>query len=213
MDSTYSNVQRKGYSELNLLIAAGLIFGFRQSSPEEVYEKAVKCFDVLMGTLEDSDTAGKISKIVSIPFEAVTKSVQTIMDLLLFNARNDPYMSLCLPRHATEEQVSRRWKRLIVYYHPDKYSDEQQYEERAKRINEAYKEIRNIGEGLYVDDFPEAAFRKNEGPSFPSSRVLRHVSKRRKSSHHKYLRRLPALILAVSFLVTVISILLFIYAG
>ncbi|MEJ2009200.1 MAG: DnaJ domain-containing protein [Acidobacteriota bacterium] len=204
---------RKGYSELNLLVAAGLISGFKQSSPEEVYGKAMKCFDVLMGILEDSDTAGKISKIVSIPFDAVIKSVQTVIDLLLFNAGNDPYMSLCLPRYASEEQVSRRWKRLIVFYHPDKYADRVDYEERAKRINEAYEAIQKIREDLHVDETVRTIVKRNACYSSFNGKAMKHLSKKKASSYYKYLSRLPTLILVFSILVTIISILLFIYAS
>lgn len=198
---------------MNSLVAAGLICRFQQSTPEEVYEKALKCFDVLMDILEDSDTAREISTIINSPVSVVINSVQTIIDLLLFNAANDPYMSLCLPRYAREEEVNRRWKRLIVFYHPDKYPDGPEYEERAKRINEAHEAMQKMREGFHVDEAVRTILKRNADYASLSDEIIRHLPKRKASFRYKYLRRLPAFILLSSFFITVISILLFIYMG
>lgn len=207
MSNSYGRAYGDGDRELILLMAAGLISGFQQSSPGEIYEKAHKCFDILMDVLEDSDTARSIGSIINRPVTAVKDSVQTIIDLLLFNRGKDPYMSLCLPRYADDAQVTRRWKRLIVFYHPDKYSDRRRYEERAKRINAAYEETQKKGEGSRLDEDLRTITRRS------ADYVLTGLSKRNAVFRYKYLRRLPFFILVFSLFITVISILLFIYAG
>jgi hypothetical protein len=213
MADLYKGAHSDGDREFNSLVAAGLVCGFRQNSPPEVYEKALKCFDVLLDVLEDSGTAGKISAMIDSPAAAVRESVLTIIDLLLFNAGNDPYMSLCLPRYAGEDQVNRRWKRLIVSYHPDKYPGRREYEERAKRINEAYETIQKAGEGFHVDEALRTIIKRNADYTYLNDEILKQFSGRETSPSYKYLRRLPAVILVSSLFIAIISILLFIYAG
>jgi DnaJ domain len=213
MADFYKGAHRDGDREFNSLVAAGLVCGFRQNSPPEVYEKALKCFDVLLDILEDPGTAEKISAMINSPAEAVMQSVQTIIDLLLFNAANDPYMSLCLPRYASEEQINRRWKRLIVSYHPDKYPGRREYEERAKRINETYETIQKTGKGFHVDEALRNIIRRNADYVSLNDEIAERLSGKETSRAYKYLRHLPAVILFSSLLVAIISILLFIYVG
>ncbi len=213
MADFHKGAHSDGDREFNSLVAAGLICGFRQNSPPEVYEKALKCFDVLLDILEDSDTAEKISAIINSPAAAVRQSVQTIIDLLLFNAGNDPYMSLCLPRHADEDEVNRRWKRLIVSYHPDKYPGRREYEERAKRINETYETIQKAGEGFHVDEALRTIIKRNADYASLNDEIIKRLTRMETSPAYRYLRRLPAVIWLSSLVIAIISILIFIYAG
>lgn len=213
MSNSYGRGYGNGDRELNSLVAAGLISGFEESSPGEIYEKALKCFDVLMDVLEDSTTAKKISALMNISAESVKASAQAIIDLLLFNPGNDPYVSLSLPRHARDDQVSRRWKRLIFFYHPDRYSERlPRFDERAKRINEAYEEIRRMGEVSLVDGLSSTATAKSAEYPYRNMQFM-GLSRKNVAFPRKYLRRLPVVILVFSLLMTVVSILLFIYAG
>lgn len=213
MGYTYKDPYNDGSLELTSLVAAGLIAGFRQSSPEDVYEKAAKCFNVLMDILEDPETAGKIAAIINKPAASIKDSVQSIMDLLLFNVKNDPYMSLCLPRYASGEQVSSRWKRLLVFYHPDKYSNRPEYVERAKRINGAYESIQKTGQSFNADDVMGATILRNADYASINNEIIGRMRKRSTSSLYKYLKRLPAIILLSSLIVCIISMLIFILAN
>jgi hypothetical protein len=126
----------------------------------------------------------------------VQNSAAAIIDHLLFNKKNDPYLSLGLPRYAGKAEVNRRWKRLIVLYHPDKYPDQKEYEEKAKKINEAYDEIRKIKENAAWYKPVNSVY----GDSLPKADAAHYA---------KYLRYLPLFILVLTIFMAVISILFF----
>ncbi|MBW2036230.1 MAG: J domain-containing protein [Deltaproteobacteria bacterium] len=49
-----------------------------------------------------------------------------------------------LPESATLQEVKRQYKKLMAKWHPDKSREKKEIcEEKAKKINEAYKEIMN----------------------------------------------------------------------
>lgn len=212
MDTSSKSHSNRGAHELDMLVTAGLICNFQQGSRKEVYGKAGKCFDVLLDILEDEDAARRVSGIIGSPAASVRDSAQAIIDLLLFNPENDPYVTLCLPRYARGEEIGRRRKRLISLYHPDKYPDLPEYEERAKKINEAYGKIQEMGEDLDVDDTVREIIKRNEDYVFLKEEMSRYLAKRKKSVFYRHLRVLPRVILICSFLVSVISLLLFICA-
>lgn len=125
--------------ELEVLFAAGLISRLERCRPEEIHEKAVNCFDILLDALENEEAAGRVALLINRDTESIRRSAQNIIESMLFNAQNDPQITLCLPKDARKEEARRRWKRLIAHYHPDKYSGRDGYLEKAKKINEAYR--------------------------------------------------------------------------
>ncbi len=126
----------------------------------------------------------------------VQKSAEMIIDRLLSNRDGDPYLSLGLPRDAGSAEVAKRWKRLIVLYHPDRYPDNKENEEKAKRLNEAYDQIRKAKKcAAWYRPFNEAL-----RDSLPKTAAVHHA---------RYLRYLPTLILALTVLMAVISIFLY----
>lgn len=183
-----------------MLLAAGLIRRFGTISREEVCEKALKCFEGLLAVLDSQGSAGKISSMIDRQVPSVQKTAELIIDHLLFNVNDDPYLSLGLTRDAGKAEVNKRWKRLIVLYHPDRYPDKKEYEEKAKKINEVYDKIRKI---------------KEHGVRYgPVEDIFRDVPPPAAAVHHaRYLRYLPTLILALTIFIAIISILLFFKAA
>jgi len=193
----YLNGSHKtGESEFQLLLAAGLLRRFETISREDFQEKALKCFEGLLDIRESEDSATKVSSLIERQATDVQKSAEAIIDHLLFNKNNDPYLSLGLPKHAGEVEVNRRWRRLIVLYHPDRYPDNKEYEEKAKKLNEAYAQIRKAKEHVVWYG--------------PINDVFRDSPPKADAVHHaRYLRYLPTLILALTIFIALISILLF----
>ena len=197
MGRSYHSGNKTEDGDFKLLLAAGLLCRYERSSRQEIYGKALKCFEILIDVLEDPDTAQKISALVSRPITYVTSSSKAIIDLLLFNSETDPYVSLGLPRHSCKADVTRRWKRLIVLYHPDKYFDQKEYEEKAKKINEAYEKIQNMqGENSCHPDV--ASTKKND------------LNRTRRAYDSRYMKKVPAFILALAIFILIISVWFFI---
>ena len=186
-----------------LLYAARLISGFgTRYSSYEVYERALSCYDLLIDAFENPGVARELSGLVHMPANKLQASAEAIIDRLLFNQKNNPYISLGFQGHASASEVTRRWKRLIILYHPDRYPNQKKYEERAKKINQAYAEIKQIEES---DIRHEVV--KNE--------VVKNVRKpalvRTGRIHYfRYMKRLPAVIIAAAVLIALISMLLFV---
>ena len=152
MGKLYNGTHRTRDKEFKLVLASGLLCSYERSTPGELYQKALKCYEVLIDILEDADTARDVSALVSRPVTSVQDSARSIIDLLLFNKAADPAVALGLPENADKTEANRRWKRLMVLYHPDRYPDDHAYEERAKRINEAYEKLqRGQRKDFYVD--------------------------------------------------------------
>jgi len=196
-----------------LLCAARLISrsGTRHSS-HELYEMALSCYELLLDMIEDSGVAGELSAFVHMPSNEIQAAAEGIIDRLLFNPKNDPYIALGLQGHVPAEEVTRRWKRLIVLYHPDRYPNQKKYEERAKKINQAHAEIQQISNqqsGIYQAyseirqmkerDIHHEATRIVKRPSFPTTNKIHYF---------RYLKRLPAVIIAAAILAALISMLL-----
>lgn len=141
MGKLNNNARKTGDRDFKLLLASGLLCSYERYTPEELYPKALKCYEILLDILEDARTAGDVAAVLSRPPASVQNSARSVIDLLLFNAKADPSVSLGLARDAGKNETKRRWKRLMVLYHPDRYPDDHAYEDRAKQINEAYEKL------------------------------------------------------------------------
>lgn len=181
-----------------LLCAVRLISGFgTRYSAHALYEMALSCYDLLLDMIEDPGVAGELSASVHMPSNEIQASAEGIIDHLLFNPKNDPYIVLGLQGNVSAAEVTRRWKRLIILYHPDRYPNQKNYEERAKKINQAYAEIQRMKErGIHHE-----AIKIVKRPSFPTTNKIHYF---------RYMKRLPAVIIAAAILAAIISMLLFV---
>jgi hypothetical protein len=195
--SIYGSQERSS----RILSAAAVIARFREGRPlDEGGINVFSCYETLLDIISDSHAALEICSLLGMPEAKVRSYAGEIVDILLFNDGNDPYVSLGLPGYASAAEVNRRWKSLILLYHPDKYPNRREYEERAKKINEAYERIRSARGHVAGLRRPESIKKvqvKNRGGT-GKIRGLKH------------LRYLPDFILALAVIVALISALVLI---
>ena len=61
-----------------------------------------------------------------------------------FNPEGNYYITLGLPQNISQDELSRRWKRLMLLYHPDRQGGNEEWvSERAKKVNEAYAALKD----------------------------------------------------------------------
>ena len=152
-----------------LSAAVKLIRAFLQGAPmEDVCIRGLECHDVLLDLHEPSDVLETVSS--SVPAEAgkVQWAAREAIGCLLYNQRDDPFLSLGLSPFATKEEIHKRWKKMIALYHPDRYGDKRENEEKAKKINDAYNRAaaqREAGAGRTALHQPAPQKKKGRGPA------------------------------------------------
>ncbi len=190
---------KSGNTTLKVLATATLIRRFHERcSLSEIYDKAIRCYETLIESIEKTETTEEISAILDIPAVTIRGYAEAIINILLFNKENDPYLSFGLNTDAPLSEVSRRWKSLIVLYHPDKYLNQRIFEEKAKKINELYEEIQKLKKNkIYYNSFNDASKISPTG----SSRIYHSMS----------LKYLPLFIIGTAVIIAILSILLLIF--
>jgi hypothetical protein len=184
-----------------ILSAAAIIARFREGRPlDEDGMEVFSCYETLLDIIGDSFTAGKICALLGVPEANVRSCAREIVDLLLFNRANDPYLSLGLPRDTPLAAVNRRWKRLLLLYHPDKYSNRKDYEELSKKINESYERTRSAKKQPTLHQRPAQVKEVKAGNRAGTGKIRRF----------RHLRYLPDFILAIAVITAVIMALIFI---
>jgi len=190
---------KSGSTNLKILATATLIRRFHERcSLGEIYDKAIRCYETLLESIERTETTEEISALLDIPAVTIREYAEAIVNILLFNKENDPYLSFGLNTDAPLSEVSRRWKSLIVLYHPDKYLNQRTGEEKAKKINERYEEIQKLKKNkIYYNSFNNASKISPAG----SSGIY----------HSMYLKYLPLFIIGTAVIIAILSILLLIF--
>jgi DnaJ-domain-containing protein 1 len=195
--STYGSQERNS----RMLSAAAVIARFREERPlDEGGISVFGCYESFLDIIGDSHTASEICRLLSMPEAKVRWYAGEIIDLLLFNRENDPYLSLGLPENTPIADVNKRWKSLLLLYHPDKYSNRRDYGERAKKINESYERIRSARGHMASPGLPVSAKKVKVKSRIGTERI--RLLKR--------LRYLPDFILALAVMTALISALILI---
>jgi len=90
-----------------------------------------------------------------------------VISKMHFNPEENFYVTLGLPMNATPEDIRQRWKRLMLLYHPDKQTgDEEWVSERAKKVNEAYSTLKDDAKRSEYDRNLSGAQQNNRHPSY-----------------------------------------------
>lgn len=192
--------------------AAGLISRFHEGCPvNEIYDKGVRYYDILLHLLENPDAADSLSGLTKIPPENIRSAALKIIHLLMFNRNQNPYLTLGLPDHATAADAKHRWKRLLLLIHPDRSPSFKGNETMTRRINEAYRNITNLGPNDVLSYRHED---RNTDESVASTDSYAaggnmHVQLLR-PRHYKYLRHLPEIILITAVSLAFLSLVIFI---
>ena len=181
-----------------LLATAGLIAGFYTgSSMREIYELIIAHYETLLGILEDSETAAEISKLMSLPVEKTKDITESIIASLLFNKSNDPFISLGLRHNVPLQDARHRWKRLMTLYHPDKHHNSIIYDDKTKRINEAFAEVNKKRQ--------ESPLFEERSDNYEIAKQVRKTDGKVKTNkeYFKRLRYVPFFILGLAVLIAV----------
>src|SRR5512134_1823989 len=71
-------------------------------------------------------------------------------------SKSDFYQVLGVPRNATEEAVTKAYRRLAMKYHPDRNPDDKEAEERFKEAKEAYEVLTDAQKRAAYDQYGHA---------------------------------------------------------
>ena len=185
--------------KIRVLATATLMRRFHeQCLTNEIYEKATRSYETLIDTIKKKRTAKEIATLLDIPEITIKGYAEAIIDILLFNKENDPYLSFGLTRGASFSEVNRRWKSLIVLYHPDRNSNKQLFESRAKKINGIYEQMLRLQEQkLY--------------PRSLNNMIEVSLPRSSKFIHEKYFKYIPYIIIVLAIIIAILSLLLFFF--
>ena len=132
---------------LRLLTTATLIRRFIEQCPsDELYDKAVRSYETLLEARGKDHTAREIAALLDIPEITIRYYADAIISQLLFNREDDPFLSFGLRKNAPLQEVNKRWKILMVLYHPDKHADQGAISRKANKVNEVLDRIQRLRE-------------------------------------------------------------------
>lgn len=183
--------------EIKVLSLAGLLRRYHEGKADaRLLEGALRSCEMLLEVAEQKETPKEIAALLGISEVLVRLYSEELMDLLIFNPEDDPFLSLGLVRQTTANEINRRWKRLIVLFHPDKYPGEKKYEERASRINWAHKKaLEIISDPSFYTEVPDINSFLVTASVVPDFRPLRII---------------PTAIMAAAIVAAVLSLALFV---
>lgn len=171
---------------------------------------AIQHSDALIDMLSDSENFVKFLSETGIEKRYVLDNVKGILYRLHFNRENDYYLTLLLPRSATQGQITRRWKDLMLIYHPDRQSgDDKHASEYAKKINEVYSVLKDPTKRAEYDRkiiHPLSASIKKQGRELHRAEV-----KQRQPIISLRVRRLMPRYITASYITLAVIVLLFIF--
>lgn len=184
---------------LRLLTTATLIRRFHEQCPsDELYDKAVRSYETLLEVRGKGHTAREIAELLNIPEVTIRHSADAIISTLIFNRKDDPFLSFGLKKNAHLSEVNMRWKKLIVLYHPDKHVDDGTIGRKVHKVNDMYDKIQRLhGQDVHLRPFTPVRAPGRQG--------------RGAVAHGRHFRYLPVIIIALAATVAVLSILLFMW--
>ena len=133
-----------------------------------------------------------------------------------FNPEGNHYITLGIPQNLSQEELGRRWKKLMLLYHPDRQrGNEEWVTERAKKVNEAYATLkdeskraeydRRLSEQILHQKFA-ATVSETSPLHHSSSREFQHRSRRGASSEDRNMLRryMPKILFGVYVLIALV---------
>ncbi len=140
-----------------------------------------------------------------------------VISKMHFNPENNFYITLGLPQHATPEELNRRWKKFMLLYHPDRQVGKEEWvSERAKKVNEAYTELkdetkraeydRRLTEQMLNRKFPSAPAQGSTHHRRPAATFRRRRSIEPATGWGRVRPYMPRILIFVYILIALISI-------
>lgn len=197
-----------------LIHLAKLINRFRLSKEQtDIYDQTISNYDALLEIIENPKTVIKLALMVEMPVSKIRESSIAILDSLLYNRKKDPYISLGLRGDEDQLTITKRWKNLITLFHPDKYPGDKVYEEKAKRINEAYEEIRKLNKRI-ERKYKHVSDRQADNTRVINIKVVKsdvvkkgtNLNNMRLNQFSKFLKKIPFVIIIIMLLISFASL-------
>jgi len=177
------------YADEQLKQALAVIgLSYKGAAPEVLFARAIHCFEGLMDISCDTDAVRDFARRHELDIKYLVDGANFVISKMHFNPEENFYVTLGLPMHATPEEIRQRWKKLMLLYHPDRQTgDEEWVSERAKKVNEAYSTLkddarrseydRRLHEGQqknrqtsYAQQYTEGPYRSRPSKNFPPRR-------------------------------------------
>lgn len=201
MVQTFRNIDRN----LEVLMTAGLIQRFAERCPvDEIYKRGIRCYEVLLDVLEKPEVTRKVAEFTKKSEETIKNTALKIVNQLLFNRVKDPFLSLGLRDDAEDSEIKKRWKRLLMLYHPDRAFNREGHEEISKKINQVYEEVIELKER---SSYEERSFGELRRPVPVRTRL---PEKYPWAVNFKYLKHIPAFILIAIICIAIITVIFFV---
>ncbi|GEM_PF-6992153 len=178
--------------------------------PGKLHELVLDLYDLMLRILEDESFAERAAAIANKERVELIGRIEDIIDILLFNNMGNPYVSLGLPEYADKTTAKERWKRLITLFHPDKYQNQAVYEERSKRINEAYRELSDFKKPSRDGSAQYRNFDSGRWRQYQYSRAGTRPASKGASGRENIFRHLPLIVISLSLVISIITITLFV---
>ena len=138
-----------------------------------------------------------------------------VISKMHFNPENNYYITLGVPQNAGPEDIRNRWKRLMLLYHPDRREGGNEWvSERAKKVNEAYTELKDNSKRAAFDrKLAEQAVRPaahTQARTIPAPKRSRSIIPHENTRWEKSKKYLPKALI-VSYLAAAAIFIAFIY--
>lgn len=169
---------------------------------------AIQYADAFIDMLNDTKEAAEFLSSKDIEKDYVFKNIRDIFYRLHFNKANNFYLTLAVPHNAVQEDINKRWKELMLIYHPDRNIYDIKYAtDCSKKINEAYNILKDKARRMEYD-------RKIVSAGFYNRAAGRSQYKEVKMKNHFFsnkIRRLLPKLITSSYIIISALILLIIY--
>lgn len=134
-----------------------------------------------------------------------------------FNPEDNYYITLGVPQNAGPDDIRDRWKRLMLLYHPDRQKGGNEWvSERAKKVNEAYTELKdNSRRSAFDRKLAEQTVNAKTAPphnarTMPATKRIRSIRPHENAQWTKTKKYLPKALI-VFYLSAATIFILFIY--
>ena len=141
-------------------------------SLNDLFIDAERKFDTLIGLLSNEFIDETILISDGYSLDDLKKLSHLIFQRLISNSDSDPYMTLCVSRSASVDEIKRRRNRLLHVFHPDRKGNDVSNGITAVKINEAYERIIN---NISTSDTGSSSFKGN----VPSSFTYRYANQKK----------------------------------